>query len=102
MSIVPSSTTDRKKIKAGLVEITRCFQRVEDEQESVKEIINDLSQAFTIKKPLLRRLAKTLYKRSYSDVQQENEEFEEMYEILVKDAAQQTAIEEDLAELEEV
>lgn len=84
---VPSSITDRQKVKAALVECTHAFQRIEDEQESIKEMINDVAEKTGINKKLLRRVARTMYKHTYSDVIQENEEFETLYELLVKDKA---------------
>lgn len=90
MTGLPSSTTDRQKIKAALVECTNCFQRIEDEQESLKEIINDVAEKSGINKKLLRRVARTMYKRTYTDVVQENDDFETLYETLVKGKDDQT------------
>lgn len=80
---VPSSPNDRSKLKTMLTEITHCMQRADDERESIKEIINDAYSKFDIPKKVLRKLATTMYKHNYEDVQAENEDFETLYEILV-------------------
>lgn len=81
---VPSNPEDVKKLKTMLVEATHCMQRSDDEKESIKEIIADAYARFDIPKKALRKLATTMYKRNYDDVQAENDDFEYLYEALVE------------------
>ena len=81
---VPSNPEDVLKLKTMLVEATHCMQRMDDERESIKDIIGDAFANFDIPKKALKKLATTMYKRNYADVQAENEDFEYLYEALVE------------------
>ena len=81
---VPSSPADRQKLKLMLVEITNSFTRADAERDLVKEILDAAQEQFGIKKSLVKRLAKTMYTNSYSNLQAENEHFELLYETLVE------------------
>lgn len=81
---IPSNPSDRQKLKAMLTEITHCMLRIEDEQSAIKDIVNDAAEKFDVDKKLLKKLAKTMHKRNFSDVQHENESFENFYEILIE------------------
>lgn len=83
MSITPSSKTDRKKLKTMLTECTYCMQRADDEKESIKDIIEEIHTQFEVPKKIARKVATTMYKTNYEDVQSENEDFEILYENLV-------------------
>lgn len=84
MSIVPSSPSDRQKLKNLLVEVTNCLARIDGEKEAMKEIISTGEENFGVKKKIITKLARTMYKRNYSDLQAENDDFESLYEILVE------------------
>ena len=83
-NIVPSNPTDRQKLKAALVEITNVLALIDAEKEKLKEIVADAEEQFDIKKKLISKLGRTMYKRNYQNLQQENEDFEELYEIIVE------------------
>ena len=80
---VISSPEERKALKALLVEMTNCMQRIDSEREAMKEIVTSGQEKFEIKGTLIRKLATTMFKRNYEDVQAENEDFEYLYEALV-------------------
>ena len=82
--VVPSSPEDRKKLKTMLVEMTHCLQRADNERESMKEIASEIEEQFNISKKIANKLARTMYKRNYSDLQAENEHFEFLYETLIE------------------
>ena len=84
---VPSNPEDVRKLKTMLDEATHCMQRSDDEKQSIKDIIDDAYAKFDVPKKLLRKLATTMYRRSYEDVQAENEDFEFLYETLVEGKA---------------
>lgn len=81
---VPSSPADRQKFKTMLVEMTNAMQRADDEKESIKEIANAAQEQFSVKKKTVMKLARTMYKRNYADLQAENEDFETLYETLIE------------------
>jgi len=80
---VPSNKEDRRKLKAMIVEMTKALLRIDSERELLKEIKSAASTEFGISKKLTNKLARTLYKNNYADLQTENEHFEFLYEALV-------------------
>jgi hypothetical protein len=83
-NICPSNPEDRKKLKAALTEITHCYQRMDDERSAVKDIVSSISENFGLQKKVITKLARTMYKRDYLSLQQENEDFEVLYENIVE------------------
>lgn len=81
---VPSSPEDRKKLKMMISEMTLCMQRMDMERESKKEIADEIKSQFEIPTKMINKLASTMYKRNYEDLQSENEDFELLYETLVE------------------
>ena len=81
---VPSNPADRQKLKQMLAEMTHCLQRADDEREAMKEIADEAYEQFGIPKKIVNKLARTMYKRNYADLQSENEDFEFLYETLVE------------------
>ena len=80
---VISNPDERKEFKALLVEITNCLLRIDAEREAMKEIVDAGKEKFEVQPKLIRKLASTMYKHNYADVQAENEHFEYLYEALV-------------------
>lgn len=80
---VISNPDERKEFKALLVELTNCMLRIDSEREAMKEIVDAGKEKFEVQPKLIRKLATTMYKHNYSDVQAENEHFEYLYELLV-------------------
>lgn len=81
---IPSSPADRQKFKLMLVEMTKALQRIDLERETLKEVANAAQEQFSVKKKLVSKLARTMYKHNYADLQAENEHFETLYETLVE------------------
>ena len=81
---LPSSPNDRQKLKLAIVEITNCLLRIDSEREAMKEIISEASSKYGVDKKMVRKIATTMYKHNYADVQAENEDFELMYETLIE------------------
>lgn len=84
MSIV-ITPDDRKAMKAMVVEMTNCLERIDGEKEQMKEIALAFEEKFEIKKKFVNKMAKTMYKHNYADLQQETEHFEYLYEAVVED-----------------
>lgn len=100
-SIVPSSASDRKKLKAMLVQITDCLARIEGEREAMKDIVSKAEEEFGIKKKIISKLAKTMFKHDYSSLMEENSHFESLYEILVEGKLHSVAQDQDSEEEDE-
>ena len=83
-AVIPASVEDRKKMKTMLAEMTHCMQRADDEKESMKDIADQILRQYAIPKKTINKLARTMYKRNYADLQAENEDFELLYETLVE------------------
>lgn len=81
---IPSTKNDKQKLKEMIGEITKCMLRIDSEREAMKEIIKDASERYELSKKMVRKVASTMYKHDYADVQQENEEFELLYETIVE------------------
>ena len=81
---LPSSPSDQQKLKNAIVEITNCMLRMDSERDQIKEIINDVADTYDIDKKQVRKIATTMYKSNYADVQEENREFETLYETLIE------------------
>lgn len=83
---VPSSPEDRRKLKAAIVEMTKSMLRMDTERDLLKEIAKTASEDFQIPKKIINKLARTMYKNNYNDLQAENEHFEFLYETLVNNS----------------
>ena len=81
---IPTTSADRQKMKQMLAEITACMQRMDDDREAIKDIAKAIEDQFEIKAKVSRKLASTMYKHNYADVQAENDHFEYLYEALVE------------------
>ena len=75
---------DRKKLKAMIVEMTNALSRIESEREHMTEIKTAVKDEFGIQKKITNKLARTMFKNNYADLQTENEHFEFLYESLVE------------------
>ena len=85
--IVPSSPADRQKLKIALEQITDSMARMDSEKEHIKEVITTIKENFELDPKHIRKMAKTMYDRSFADLQQENEDFELLYESVVEGMA---------------
>lgn len=83
-SNVLKSPEERKKFKSALSAVTHQFQLIDDQKESIKENVAELSAMYGLDKKIIRKLAMTMYKHSYADVLEENRHFEELYETVIE------------------
>lgn len=81
--VIPSSPDDLKKIKDGIKEMTDCMIRISAERELMKDITDNLSEAFPdIPKKYFNRMAKVMFKNSFEQVTGEMNDFEALYEAV--------------------
>lgn len=75
---------DLQALKVMIVEMTKCLQTMDQEREAMKEISEAAEEKFGIKKKYINKVARTMFKRNYSDIQSENEHFEDLYESIAE------------------
>lgn len=71
-----------KEFKQCIVTITSYLQIIDDQKESIKETVADIVRDFGVDKSIIRKIANTMYKSNYADIQEENQHFEYLYEAL--------------------
>lgn len=76
--------SDNKKILGVLKELSNSKTRQESERDFQREAIKAASDEFQIDKKQLRRLAKVYHKQNFTEEVQESEEFQQLYETIVK------------------
>ena len=81
---VPSSPADRKAIKSALDEISGSMTRIEAERDLIKEAISNTCDNFGLNKKTFRRMAKVYHKQNYDEEVAVHEQFETLYESVVK------------------
>jgi predicted solute-binding protein len=58
--------------------------RVASERDFQKETLNTISDKTGVDKKIVRRMAKVYFKSNYSEEQEENRQFEEFYDGVMK------------------
>ena len=84
-SNIITNPEELNKFKQVLVTITHYLQIIDDQKEAIKETVEDAAGDYGIDKRIIRKLANTLFKHNYADIQEENQHFEFLYEALVKE-----------------
>ena len=91
---IPSDPAERDKMKGMLTEITHRLRQIDDNREAMKEIADEVVKNYGLQKKIVTKLARTMYKHNYADLQSENEHFEVLYETLVE--GKKTPLQQDL------
>ncbi len=73
-------TVVNQKIQA----IIKSFEYIDDERESIKEVLADIEAAHNIKKSVARKAAKILHKNNREEVEEEEASVYELLEKLSK------------------
>ena len=73
-----------KKLKQTMREMSDVFSMQEAQRETLKEILDSANEELKIPKKIIRKMAKTYHKRNYDEVIAEQEEFELLYEGVIK------------------
>ena len=82
MSIV--SPEDKKKIFDAVREVSNSMTRIEAERDLIKDIVKDVSDNFQIPRKTVKKIAVTYHKQNLTQVEQEHEEFVELYDKVTK------------------
>lgn len=79
-----SSPEDKKKILGAVREISNSLTRIEAERDLIKDIVKDVSDNFQIPRKTVKKIATTYHKQNMTQVEQEHEEFVELYDDVTK------------------
>jgi uncharacterized protein (UPF0335 family) len=79
---IPSSPADRTAIKKTLQTISDSMTRIEGERDFIREEVKEICEKHQLSKKAFRKLVKVYHKKNYSQEQEEQEEFETMYETI--------------------
>jgi hypothetical protein len=70
------------------MELNDSMTRVAAERELQKEAINKVFDDLGVEKKMVRRMSKAYYKANFGDEVEENKNFEEFYDTVIKQTAQ--------------
>ena len=79
-----SSPEDKKKVANAIKEISDSMTRMDAEKDLIKDIIQVTYENYGIDKKHLRKLAAIYHKQNMSEVRNEYDEVESLYEELFK------------------
>jgi archaellum component FlaC len=82
--VVPSSPEDRRAIKNALQEISNSLTRMEAERDLIKDILQTVQDNQNIPKKYVRKLAKIYHKQNFTEIQQEQDDVETLYETVTE------------------
>lgn len=82
MSII--SPEDKKKVFDAVREISNSMTRIEAERDLIKDIVKDVSDNFQIPRKTVKKIAVTYHKQNLTQVEQEHEEFVDIYDKVTK------------------
>lgn len=85
INIMIFSTSDRNDIKIMLTEITHCLSNIEQETQAKKDIVKTINEKFGLKPTVINKLAKTMYKQNYQEINNQNDLFEFLYQSIIND-----------------
>lgn len=94
MNDIRLNPTEAKKVKDAVQEMVNCLIRIDSEKESMNDIAEMIQKKYGIRKSLLNKVAKAHHTHKYSQIQQENEQFETIYESLIETSSEETTDED--------
>lgn len=83
--MIVSNPEDRKRIASAIKELSDSMTRIDAEKDLMKDIIQVTYENHGIDKKHLRKIANVYHKQNLSEVKNEQEEFETLYEQLFKE-----------------
>lgn len=83
-SVEALSPEDKKVLRKTILELNDSMTRVGAERDLQKEIINESFDKLGVDKKMIRRLAKVYFKANFNDEVEENNQFEEFYDTVLR------------------
>jgi hypothetical protein len=81
--IIPSSPTDKQRIKDAMVEISNAMTRIEAERDFIKDAVAALEEDVGVPKKYIRKMAKIYHKQNLNEVRGEMDDVEALYESTI-------------------
>lgn len=78
------SDADKKKLRNAINELNDSMTRVAAERDLQKEAINKVFDDLGVDKKLVRRMAKAYYQANFQNEVEDNKNFEQMYDVVMK------------------
>jgi len=79
-----SNPADREKLLKVIRECSDSMTRAQAEKDYIKESVNDISKQLQLPKKLVARMVKVYYKQNYDEEVAVHDQFETLYETVVK------------------
>lgn len=79
-----SNEADRKKLLDVLKECSNSLTRIAGERDLIKEAVSDVAESLQLPKRLVNKMVKVYHKQNYDEEVATNEQFEQLYETIVK------------------
>lgn len=79
-----SSEADRKKLLDAIKECSNSKTRIEGERDFIKEAVSKVCEDLKLPKNIVNRLVKVYHKQNYDEEVVTHEQFEQLYETIVK------------------
>jgi predicted solute-binding protein len=76
---------EKKQVRDAVLEMNDSMTRVAAERDLQKEILNRIAEELGLDKKLVRRMAKVYFKSNYMEEVEENKNFEDFYNGVVRD-----------------
>lgn len=84
VSIESLSDEDKNKLRSAIQSLNDSMTRAAAERDFQKEAINEVADATGVDKKIIRRMAKVYFRANYSQEQEDNRQFEEFYDGVMK------------------
>jgi hypothetical protein len=79
-----SNPADREKLLKVIREVSDSMARAQGEQEYIREAIADISKELQLPKKIVTKMAKVYFKQNYDEEVAVQDQFETLYETIVK------------------
>ena len=83
-TIVPSNPKDCEVILDAIKEADSSLIRIDSEREQIAAIVDEIHEKFELPKPQIKRLISTYHKQNFDVLEQELDDFQQLYEAIVK------------------
>jgi len=84
VSINSLTEIQKTELKNAIREMNDSMTRVASERDFQKEALNNVADKTGVDKKIIRRMAKVYFKSNYAEEQEENRQFEEFYDGVMK------------------
>ena len=81
---VLSNAADREKLLKMIRECSASMTRMEGEKDYIRESVKDVCKQLQLPKRLVQRMIKVYHKQNYDEEVATHEQFEQLYETIVK------------------